>query len=216
MSTRELYLILGDVVSSRDIEDKTAFQKKINNTIQRINHIYRNDIYADFKILKGIDEIGGVLLSVANSYEIVTFINDCLHPDAMRFVVVRGQIEIAYETQDVSKMDGPVFHKAASLMAQLRKSGSLFVIYTGNDVTDPLFSDIANLILTQKYDWYPHQVKVVSEYRYLKNQKKVAQKLGITQQAVSKVLRYVNWKEIARVEQEINLLLARYDKLSTK
>ena len=213
MSERELYLVLGDVVSSREIEDKTAFQKKLHNAIETINRIYRKDIYADFKILKGIDEIGGVLLSVANSYEIVASINDYLHPDAMRFVILRGKIEIGLETQDVSQMDGPVFHKAAALMAQSRKSESLFVISVGFDEIDTLVSNIINLILAQKYNWYPHQAAVVREYRYLKNQKKVAEKLGLTQQAVSKVLKYLNWKEIAQVEQEIDSALGKYDEL---
>ena len=47
------YVVLGDVVSSRKIEDRGNLQKSIEGACRRVNSNYSRDIYADFKLLKG-------------------------------------------------------------------------------------------------------------------------------------------------------------------
>jgi hypothetical protein len=116
---RKLYVLLGDVISSRSIAEREKFQKKLEETCRYINSTYTGDIYADFKILKGIDEIGGVLSSMSKSYELINVLLENLHPNLMRFVLVFDYIDAALATMDVAKMDGPAFHKASDLMHTL-------------------------------------------------------------------------------------------------
>jgi len=85
---QKLYVILGDVIASRRIEDKEAFQRKLEKVCLNVNRNFREDIYADFKILKGIDEIGGVLLNIASFYRILNTMLEHFYPYSMRFALV--------------------------------------------------------------------------------------------------------------------------------
>jgi predicted transcriptional regulator len=48
---------------------------------------------------------------------------------------------------------------------------------------------------------------IINEYRKIGNQNMVAKALGITQQAVSKVLNRSMWKEISGIEEDLNNVL---------
>ena len=56
-----LYVLLGDVISSRKLENREDFQNKLIYGCNMVNKIYENDIYSYMDILKGSDEIGVVL-----------------------------------------------------------------------------------------------------------------------------------------------------------
>jgi predicted DNA-binding protein YlxM (UPF0122 family) len=207
---QKLYVLLGDVISSRRISDREKFQKKFGETCKEINSIYTGDIYADFKILKGIDEIGCVLSTMSNSYEIINILLEHLYPHLMRFVLVFDYIDTALETMDVAKMDGPAFHKASDLMHALKKSKLMFDMSVSDKVVDTAIAGQINLILLLKKSWSAKQHQIVKEYEKTKNQYEVAKNLGITQQAVSKTINRSMWKEIKSIEENLNYILSEY------
>ena len=204
---QKLCVVLGDVLSSRRIEDKEAFQSKLEKTCNRINKTYADEIYAGFKILKGIDEIEGVLQDISNIYEIITSISEQLYPHSMRFAVAVDHIDTAVESRDTAKMDGPAFHKASDIMGGLKKSKLLFDMSTDNEMTDALITGEINLILLLKKNWSAKQHIVVREYKKTRNQYETAKNLGITQQAVSKALARSMWNEIRPIEEKLNHVL---------
>lgn len=206
---QKLYVISGDVLSSRRIKDKAAFQKKLEKACHSINIAFGSDIYAEFKILKGIDEIEGVLLNISNIYRIISSILEQLHPDSMRFVVALDYVDTSIESRDVSKMDGPAFHKASDIMSTLKKSKLMFDMATCNEITDTLITGEINLILLLKKNWSAKQHTIVREYQKTGNQYKVAKALGVTQQAISKALSSSKWKEIGEIEEKLNHVLQR-------
>lgn len=197
----------GDVISSRRIKDREVFQKKLEKICSRINTTYADDIFAGFKILKGIDEIEGVLLNISNIYEIITSISEQLYPHSMRFALAMDYIDTAIESRDTAKMDGPAFHKASNLMKGLKKSKLLFDMSTDNETTDTLIAGEINLILLLKKNWSAKQHLIVREYKKTWNQHEAAKALGITQQAVSKALARSMWNEIRPIEEKLNYVL---------
>lgn len=206
---QKLYVISGDVLSSRQIKNKVVFQKKLEKACHSINIAFGSDIYAEFKILKGIDEIEGVLLNISNIYRIISSILEQLYPDSMRFVVALDYVDTSIESRDVSKMEGPAFHKASDIMSALKKSKLMFDMATCNEITDTLITGEINLILLLKKDWSGKQHLIVREYQKTGNQYKVAKALGVTQQAISKALSSSKWKEIGVIEEKLNLVLQR-------
>lgn len=200
---KRYYVVLCDVISSRRIKDKRAFQKKLEKTCSMVNATYSGSIHAEFKILKGIDEIEGVLSNISNIYEIMALILEQLYPDSMRFVLVQDSVDIGVESRDTAKMDGPAFHKASDLMEDLKKSKLMFGMFTGYELTDTLIAGEINLILLLKKNWSAKQHRIMREYRKTGNQNEVAKALGITQQAVSKVLTRSMWKEIGGIEERL-------------
>lgn len=207
---QKFYVILGDVIQSRQINNREDFQKKIEETCKNINTIYAEGIYADFKILKGIDEIGGVLSSVSNIYKIITGILEDIYPNTIRFALVFDYIDTSLETRNVTKMDGAAFHKASEMIRELKMSKLMFDMSVEDEMLDIAITGQINLIFLLKKNWSATQHNIVREYEKIKKQSEVAEKLGITQQAVSKNLRQSMWKEIRTVEENINFLLQNY------
>ncbi len=212
---KKFHVLLGDVVSSRKIGDREKFQRKLSDTCKKINSMYAESIYADFKILKGLDEIGGVLSTMVTIHEIITTILDRLHPESVRFVLALDYVDTALETLDVARMDGPAFHKASGMMARLKKTKMMFDLSVDDEVIDAAVAGQINSILLLKRNWSPKQHQVVREYERTKNQCEAAKNLGITQQAVSKTLNRSKWKEIRNIEEKLERLLHGYANTQT-
>ncbi len=207
---QKLYVMLGDVISSRRIKDKAAFQKKLEKACHEINTAYSMDIYADFRILKGIDEIEGVLSKISKSYNILTALSEQLYPYSMRFALSLDYIDTALETRSVTRMDGPAFHKASDMIYGLKKSKLFFDMSAADELLDTAIKGEINLIMLLKNNWSARQSQIVREYREKKNQYEVAKALGITQQSVSRTLKRCMWHEIAGLEEELNYVLLHY------
>lgn len=205
-----LYVILGDVISSRKIDDRDKFRKNVEHACEAVNSKYSEDIYSDFKILKGIDELGGVLSNIRGVYDIISLILKYLYPESMRFVLVLDYIDTGLETADVARMDGPAFHRASDMIRKVKKMNLMFDMAVGDDMVDSAIFGEINLLLIIKSAWSATQYRAVQEYEKDKTQSEVAKTLGVTQQAVSKALNRSMWKEIRRIEENLNYVLSSY------
>jgi hypothetical protein len=209
----KFYVMLGDVVASRKIKDKEAFQRKLEKVCLKVNRNFAEDIYADFKILKGIDEIEGVFLNIASVYKIMNTLLEQFYPHSMRFVLVLDYIDTAVESREVSRMDGPAFHRASDLMKDLKGSKLMFRMSIGNEIMDKTVAGEINLIFLLKKGWSPGQCRILREYMKTRTQNMTAKALGITQQAVSKALNRSMWKEISSIEDDLNYVLRNYPQI---
>lgn len=203
----EAYVLLGDIISSKKIKDRVSFQEKLINTCNLINLAHKNEIIAKMKIIKGSDEIGCLLRNLAPLYHIIDKISRDLYPIKIRFVLVYGKIDVGFETSDISQMDGPAFHQASQQMDDLKKEKLIFTMSTSNKVLDALISNNINLIYLVKKRWSPAKMEIIQSYEIWGDQRKVASKLGISQQTVSYHFKSSNWKEIKKMEAELNLSL---------
>ncbi len=206
---KKLFVLLGDVKSSREIKNRELFQEKLIKVCNELNQEYKNDLYADFKILKGLDEIGGVLNEISNIYKIINKITNQIYPNTMRFILVQDYIDTALNSKDVTKMDGPAFHKASERMKLLKKSKTFFDMVTYNETIDGSLIIMINLMLLYKERWTKKQRQIIEEYEKTLNQKNVAFKYNITQQAVSKVINNTKWKYIKDLENKLNQIISK-------
>jgi hypothetical protein len=202
-----LYVMLGDVIASRKIEDKESFQRKLEKVCLKVNRNFAEDIYVDFKILKGIDEIEGVLLNIASVYKIMDTMLEQFYPNSMRFALVLDYIDTAVEGCEVSRMDGPAFHRASDLMKNMKGSRLMFRMSIGDEIMDKTVAGEINLLFLLKKGWSTGQRRILREYRKTGTQNMAAKALGITQQAVSKALNRSMWKEISSIEDDLNYVL---------
>ena len=202
--TWEGYVLLGDVISSKKIKDRAKFQEKLIKTCNAINQAYNDDIIANMKIIKGSDEIGCILGNLAPLYEIINRLFDDLYPVKIRFVMASGKIDTGFETEDISQMDGPAFHQASKLIMDLKKEKLIFNMLSSNKIMDTLLTNNINLIYLLKKRWSQEKIDIINAYERWSDQRKVASKLGISQQAVSYHLISSNWKEIKKMEAKLN------------
>ena len=206
---RKLAVLLGDVVASRTITNRAAFQRTLEEAGQEVNDTYPT-IYAAFKILKGLDEFGCALTTITDSYTIITTLLARLYPNIARFVLVYDYVDTGLKTRDVSIMDGPAFHKASEMLISLKKSKLLFDMSVQDEVLDASLVGLINLLLITKNTWSPRQFQIVEEYRKQKLQSEIAADLGISQQAVSKTLARSMWKELETIEGKLDYALKYY------
>lgn len=207
----DYYLLLGDIIDSRKINDREEFQKKLIDLLNDLNNRFDEHIYADLKILKGIDEFGAVLEEPSKVYEIIKELHENILPQKVRFVLAKGSIDVALEKKDVEYMDGPVFHKADKLMDDLKKSKLFFVLNIGNQFIESAIFGQINALMLLKNEWTPKQLSVIEKYKKFGSQKKVANDLKITPQAVSKNLDRSNYKEIDQIEKRLNFQFKEYN-----
>ncbi|PSP78190.1 hypothetical protein BRC81_09150 [Halobacteriales archaeon QS_1_68_20] len=206
----EYYVVLGDVVHSREIEDREAFQDRLAETCARFSASEREDVYGDFTILKGVDEFGGVLQSLANLYEVVTAFQDALRPHGVRIVVASGSIDVGLTTFDVEKMDGEAFHRASERLEEIEDGPLSFDLLVDDAATGRAIADEINLLLRRREEWTDRQREVIDVRQGVDTQSAAAERLGVTQQAVSNVLSGADWPLVETVEERLRKTLREY------
>ncbi|MFP9191359.1 SatD family protein [Natronosalvus vescus] len=187
----ERYVILGDVIDSASIEDRSAFRTTLAAGLERVNDEFSADIHTDFELLKGIDEFGGVLTSLSRVYELLATILESCHPTMVRFAVAGGQIDVE-PSNEIHQLDGEAFHSADTLLTAVEDDDLYCYVDTGRAV-DTLLAISMNLLLGQRAGWTPRQADVVRAYERQGTQAAAASELGIRQQAVSKSLRQIDY-----------------------
>ena len=196
------FILLGDVVDSRNIKKKETFLHSLNMAINNANKTYQADFKAPLKTIKGLDELGGALKTAANFYQILTALTEFIHPVQLRVSLVYGVVDIG--SGDIVQMDGPAIHKASETIEQLRQKKLLFDISIVDPLLDSTFTGQLNLLGLIKKQWSPRQMEVFRKYRQYHNQSKVAGELGITQQAVSSFLNRCMYRQIELLEGRLS------------
>jgi len=209
---RKYVVIVGDVVKSRKIRDRLDYWEKLKIVADEINRNYRDVFYAPIVILKG-DEISAVLKDPSSTYTIIREFQESFLPYNMRFVAVYGFIDVALETKNASLMDGPAFWKANKYLEEIKKKKKYVVINMGNETIDALITAVANLVAYIKNTWTSRELEIIRLYEKCRNQKKVAEKYGISQQAVSDALKRAYWQIVRDSEDTILKILEKYEKI---
>lgn len=204
------WVMLGDVVDSREISDRASFRDTLEAALDHVNHIYGSDLYADFAGLRGVDEVGGVLTRPDNMYRILRTINNHIYPKQVRFAVVRGEIDVGSPAQNITELDGPAFHRAAELLEEVERTGLSFGMEGGNNQLNPLLANQINLLSLLRASWTKKQIEALMAYERTGSQTNAAAELEVTQQTLSERLRSINWRQINHAETILNDAFSEY------
>ena len=208
--SEELLVFLGDVEASRRIEDRDEFQRRLEGVCEQLNRDYRADLRAEFTILKGIDEIGAVLLSVSHVYDMIDFVERGLYPERMRVAVVGGEVNTGLRGKEVGRMDGPAFHDAAAVMSKLKDTKLPFWMVVDDRVIDDALGGAASMIVMAKARRSRRQWEAVREYERLGSQALAAAELNVSQQAISHALVTADYRKIRWVEERLRRAFEDY------
>lgn len=203
----DLYVLLGDVVDSRNIEDRAAFGRTLGDACRAVTAAHEDAFVAPLEPLKGIDEVGGVLATPAPLYDVLDALRARLHPYELRVAVAKGVVDVGADTGDVSQMDGPAFHRADELVTGL-DGGPLRVALDFDDhPLDAAIADEINLLFDVKSRWTDRQREVVAAYRETESQDETASDLGVSQAAVSQALSRASYPTIREIEARLRTTL---------
>lgn len=201
----ERVVLIGDVIRSREIADRDAFEKRLRETLSTVNRAFAEELDADASVLKGVDEIGGVLKRPDATYDVVKRILDGVFPQQIRFVIVHGAIDVNADSETVAEMDGDAFHRADRHMERIASEDLLYWADVTGD--DELLSMLVNAVLTLRYQWTERQHEILRTYEQEGSQSGAAQSLGISQSAVSQTIQKTKYKRIVCVENTITSAL---------
>lgn len=204
------YVVLGDVVASRSVEDRGALSERLAAACEAVGAANEDAVAAPFTPLKGVDELAGVLSSPAPIYDVVDGFRERLHPQELRVAVAAGEIDVGADTDDPARMDGPAFHRADDLLAEIGGTDFRFAMDLGEDRLDATVADEVNLLLFRKREWTDRQREVVRRYRELGAQEAVADELGVSQPAVSRALERAMWPTIREIEGRLRTTFGGY------
>jgi hypothetical protein len=207
-----LFVLLGDVVSSKKLENRKDFQNKLIKGCNMVNEKYQYDIYSYMNIIKGSDEIGVVLKDISKFYSIINIISKTIGPNLMRFVLVKDQIDTGLDQREISRMDGPAFHKASNLMFKLKDEKLIYKMDTGDLIFDKLITNNINLIYLIEKKWSSKKFDIINEYEKIRDQRKVAMKYGVKQQDVSYHLNSSNYNQIKNIKEDLENVIKSYAK----
>jgi hypothetical protein len=208
---REYTVIVGDLIRSRRDSDRKRLARAVPLALSQANRVFSDEFYAPLVQTQGIDTISGVLKRPGTSYKICRSVNERILPNAFRFAVACGRLDVGLGSRDAAKIDGPAFHVAADLVERAKQQNLYYAFALGEESgeLETLLTVLASVIHIARGTWTTRQRRVVKLYEELGTQKAVARKLGITQQAVSDALVKSSHKELVRAEEVVTLVLGR-------
>lgn len=181
-----VYIALtGDVVSSRELENRAAVQRSLERVVEELNDELAASLATPLKLIAG-DEVQGLLHRPDAVVDVVTRIADDLHPVHVAWGLGRGPISTDW-SENVSMMDGPCLHRAREAVEIAASEGRWLVTAGIPSPHGEIVSTIFNLVWTVRSSWTETQMRYAREARGRK-QIDVAARYDVTPQAVSKAL----------------------------
>ncbi len=209
----KFYAIIGDIVSSRSLSDRSEVQKKLKGVLEWVNSEFRSSIAANFLITLG-DEFQGLLCERCEDSPIrIAFeIRRLMHPVKIRISIGCGELSTEVDPLFAIGADGEAFYIAREGIESLRsmeKHGGYavkggIVVGTGSGKWDKYLNEILSLSNTLEEGWTERQREIAAEHTRicLANEKKtqldLAGEFGISQGSLSKSLTVSRAREYAR------------------
>ncbi|MGQ0721362.1 MAG: SatD family protein [Candidatus Eiseniibacteriota bacterium] len=216
--TDRFVAILGDLVASREVENRARLQAKLKTTLRQLaaREPLRSVRVAGPEIAAG-DEVQ-LLLRVREEslpgHAVLGFLRDlteALRPTQIAFGVGLGGLSTKVSSA-VREMDGPCFHRARRALQVAKRGGRWAVVEGFAPFKDfPPFDDSVNSMLRLTGDirrgWTDRQREIIQVRGNLSLQKDVARKLGVSKSVVSEVLQAARLDAVLEAEEAAVALL---------
>ena len=203
--------VIGDLRRPRAVPDRSRFDQRLRQLTARMRERQGCLLEA-----QGVDRVLGVGRSLR---QVVSLTHDLalgVFPQALRFGVGLGSVDVGASSGDVNRMDGPALHQAsdAAREAQRRRVSLVFQLGTAHEAMKAEIAAIeTNLELLQciRDGWNDRLLQISTKYEELGRQEDVAKDLGISQQAVSHALARGHHRPYRASLQSVQELMSRWD-----
>lgn len=199
------FALTGDVVSSRELEDRAGVQRSLRTVVEELNEELDAALATPLKLIAG-DEVQGLLDDPGAAVDVVTRVADRLHPVGVAWGLGRGPISTDW-AEDVSILDGPCLHRAREAVEIAASEGRWLVARGFEPPHGGILSTLFDLTWTLRASWTETQMKYVREARARK-QTEVAALYDVSRQAVSKTLGSAEFSVVMEGEEAARRYLA--------
>lgn len=204
------FALIGDVVGSRELEDRAATQRILQASLAALNRPgneggCREAMAAALKLTAG-DEVQVLLVDPAPAVDIIVRIGDDLHPVAIAWGLGAGTLSTD-EDEDVAVLDGSCFHRArAAVEAAGRERAWVHAAGFAPPHQEAL-SGLFRLMGAIRSRWKPAQMRYIRGARD-RLQQDVAEMHGVDESTVSKALQAARFRDVEAGETAARALLA--------
>jgi len=174
--------IIGDVVASRQEQDRPALQLKLAQALEAANVRYPQAIAAGFTLTVG-DEFQGLLHTSDPLLQLLAGLRSAVHPVELRFGLGAGPLSTPLQPVALG-MDGPCFHRARQAIERAEASATPIEVDPGA----PALTIYSQLYGALRLRWTERQRQVHDLAAGGLAGKQIAQQLGITASAISQHL----------------------------
>ncbi|MDQ0337388.1 hypothetical protein J2S00_000158 [Caldalkalibacillus uzonensis] len=197
--------IIGDIVGSKNIKNRKKVQEQFQSVIQMANDQYDAYIASYFTITLG-DEFQGLLYTPSICFDVIDFIKEKMKPVDLVFGIGVGSMETSFSKTVAIGSDGPAYWYARKMVekAKLKKPS---ICFFSDSPEDELINALILFTEACTQSQTKRQQEVVGLYKELGSQYKVAEKLKISQSAVSVTLQKALFKEIEHSQKVIKRFL---------
>jgi hypothetical protein len=200
--------MIADVVGSRKLPDRPGFGHHLESLIETLNQRHASVLQSPLMISKGIDTLVAVLANASGIFPLALELMLGLKPHVVRLSFAAGEIDVNPGLHEARLMDGPAFHFAARQIERLERDHELLGICGFGPSMDLLLQPAAALFGQSIMQLTSHQANIMLLYRVMGSQEAVAERLAISQQAVSDALRKARYDFIERNLQRLQNALA--------
>ena len=202
-------ILIGDIVSSKKISERSSVQRKLKLAFNTINKKSEN-ILSPYTLTLG-DEFQAVYKSSENIFHDIIFLLTKLHPVKIRFSLGIGEITTSINRKQALGMDGPGFYAARDGMEELKKSDYKINITSGK-VNDLSLHKKSLFLLSHIMEgWRKSRYELLTYLYEGFDVNKISKKIKITDKAIYKNIDagaldlFMDITEI--IENKINLIL---------
>lgn len=205
------YALIGDVVGSRELDDRAEMQRRLEDLMEALNHRFWDGgdpgvgLAAPMRLTAG-DEIQALLRVPEPAVEIVVTIADALYPVEVVWGLGMGALTTDL-VEDVALVDGPCFHHARAAVEDAANRGTWLQARGFPAPFSDALSALFRLMGAVRARWKPAQMRYVRSARD-RPQTEVAQMHGVDESTVSKALQAARFRDVETGEEAARRLLA--------
>lgn len=199
------FALTGDIVASRELDDRAAVQRNLRDALHDLNTELGDAVAIPFEIIAG-DAVQGLLREPAAAAAVVIGIADALHPVAIMWGLGRGPLATDL-ADEISLADGPCLHRAREALEAAVADDRWLAAAGFAPPHDEVLTALFRMMWAVRSGWTETQARYVRGVRD-RNQTQVAELSGVSKQAVSKVLDAARFAAVREAEDAARALLA--------
>lgn len=197
--------IIGDIVGSKKFKNRQEVQDRFNEVLYQTNQLFDHHIASNFVLTLG-DEFQGLLHTPSSCLEIIDYVSEQLSPIDIVFGIGIGPMETKFSKYSSVGSDGPAYWYARKMVEKAKQKLPSICFYS-NAPEDELINSLLLFRQSCIRSQTKKQKQIVKLYKELGSQYRVAEKLSITQSAVSGTLKKAFNKEVQKSKESIEHFL---------
>jgi hypothetical protein len=198
--------LIGDIVASRELEDRAGFQRRLKGLLGELNRTLGPGILVAPLALTAGDELQGLFRRPEAVVEATALLDEGLRPARILFGVGWGGLSTE-ASERVAEMDGVSFHRARAALAEAARGDAWAVARGFGETEDRMLSALFRLLGVLRSRWTEKQAGYAAAAR-TRLQKEVAAAFGVSPSVVSESLKAAAFDAVREGEEALSAYLA--------